>query len=100
MKVEKVSKMALYICVGIILVCFALFLTIGYDNPVGEYNEPMLTDVIMWLMYALALSRHCSPSGVLSQACRTTKARIRLHRRAFLAARLHVHNSPDSSCHS
>ena len=55
MKIEKISKMALYICIGIILVCFALFLTIGYDNPVGDYNEPMLTDVIMWLMYLMAL---------------------------------------------
>ena len=55
MKVEKVSKMALYICVGIILVCFALFLTVGYDNPTGSYNEPKLTDLIMWLMYVMAV---------------------------------------------
>lgn len=54
MKIQNISKIALYVCIGIILVCFALFLTIGYDNPVGDYNEPMLTDVIMWLMYALA----------------------------------------------
>jgi hypothetical protein len=55
MKVEKISKMALYVCVGIILVCFALFLTIGYDNQVGEYNEPKLTNLIMWLMYIMAI---------------------------------------------
>jgi len=55
MKIEKISKMALYICFGIILVCFALFLTIGYDNPVGDYNEPKLTDLIMWLMYIMAI---------------------------------------------
>ena len=53
MKIEKISKLALYICVGIILVCFGAFLTIGYDNPMGDYNEPLLTDVIMWLMYLL-----------------------------------------------
>lgn len=53
MKIEKISKMALYICVGIILVCFVAFLTIGYDNPMGDYNEPALTNVIMWLMYLL-----------------------------------------------
>ena len=53
MKIEKISKMALDICVGIILVCFGAFLTIGYDNPMGDYNEPLLTDVIMWLMYLL-----------------------------------------------
>jgi hypothetical protein len=55
MKIEKISKMALYICIGVILVCFALFLTIGYDNPVGDYNEPKLTDLIMWLMYIMAI---------------------------------------------
>lgn len=55
MKIEKISKMALYICIGVILVCFALFLTIGYDNPVGDHNEPKLTDLIMWLMYIMAI---------------------------------------------
>lgn len=55
MKTEKISKMALYICIGIILVCFVLFMTIGYDNPVGDYNEPKLTNLIMWLMYAMGL---------------------------------------------
>ena len=48
MKIEKISKMALYICIGVILVCFALFLTIGYDNPVGDYNEPKLRSGIIW----------------------------------------------------
>ncbi len=56
MKIEKVSKMALYICIGIIVVCFALFMTIGYNNPVGDTNEPLLTDVIMWLMYLMILA--------------------------------------------
>jgi len=56
MKIEKISKMALYICIGIILVSFAAFLTIGYDNPVGDNNEPILTDVIMWLMYLLVIA--------------------------------------------
>ena len=56
MKLEKISQMALYICIGIILVSFALFLTIGYDNPVGDNNEPILTDIIMWLMYLLVIA--------------------------------------------
>lgn len=53
MKIEKISKMALYICVGIIVVCFAAFYSIGFDNLVGDYNEPMLTDLLLILMYAL-----------------------------------------------
>ena len=53
MKIEKISSRVLLACVILIVVCFAAFLLIGYDNPVGDNNEPMLTDVIMWLMYAL-----------------------------------------------
>lgn len=53
MKIEKISKMALYICVGIIVVCFALFFLVGYNNPMGDYNEPKMLDVLMVLMYAL-----------------------------------------------
>ncbi len=53
MKIEKISKLALYVCVGIIVVCFLAFFGIGYSNPVGDYNEPMLTDLLMGLMYAL-----------------------------------------------
>ena len=53
MKIEKISSRVLLCCVILIVVCFAAFLTIGYDNQVGEYNEPLLTDVIMWLMYLL-----------------------------------------------
>ena len=56
MKIEKISQMALYICIGIILVSFALFLTIGYDNPVGDNTEPILTDIIMWLMYLMVIA--------------------------------------------
>ncbi len=53
MKIEKISKMALYICVGIIVVCFVAFFGIGYSNPVGDYNEPKLLDLLMGLMYVL-----------------------------------------------
>ena len=53
MKIEKISSRVLLACVILIVVCFAAFLLIGYDNPVGDNNEPMLTDVIMWLMYVL-----------------------------------------------
>lgn len=55
MKIEKISSRVLLCCVALIVVCFAAFLLIGYNNPVGDNNEPMLTDVIMWLMYALVI---------------------------------------------
>ena len=53
MKIEKISSRVLLACVLVIVICFGAFMTIGYDNPVGDNNEPMLTDVIMWLMYLL-----------------------------------------------
>jgi len=53
MKIEKISSRVLLACVIVIVVCFAAFLTIGFDNPVGKTNQPILTDVIMWLMYLL-----------------------------------------------
>ena len=56
MKIEKISSRVLLACILLIVVCFAAFLLIGYDNPVGDNNEPMLTDVIMWLMYALVIA--------------------------------------------
>lgn len=55
MKIEKISSRVLMACVALIIVCFAAFFCIGYDNPVGDYNQPMLTDVIMWLMYVLTV---------------------------------------------
>ena len=56
MKIEKISSRVLLACILLIVVCFAAFLLIGYDNPVGDNNEPMLTDVIMWLMYVLVIA--------------------------------------------
>ena len=53
MKIEKISSRVLLACVALIVVCFAAFLLIGYDNQVGDHNEPLLTDIIMWLMYLL-----------------------------------------------
>ncbi len=53
MKIEKISKLALYVCVGIIIVCFLAFFGIGFSNPVGDYNEPKMLDLLMVLMYVL-----------------------------------------------
>ena len=55
MKIEKISSRVLLACVILIVVCFGAFMTIGYDNPVGDHNQPQLTDVIMWLMYLLTV---------------------------------------------
>lgn len=52
-KTEKLSRYALNTCIVIILVIFALFFGVGYDNPQGDYNAPQFTEVLMYLMYIL-----------------------------------------------
>lgn len=34
-------------------IVFAAFFGYGYDNPVGDYNAPVCTEGLMWLMYGM-----------------------------------------------
>lgn len=52
-KTEKLSKTMLNACIAVILIVFACFFLIGYDNPMGEYNEPKCTEAVIYLMYVL-----------------------------------------------
>ncbi|WP_455672050.1 hypothetical protein [Phocaeicola sp.] len=49
----KMSYYALYACIALILVVFVMFYAVGYNNPVGEYNEPAHTETLIYLMYAM-----------------------------------------------
>ena len=57
-KVEKISKITLWVLIGISLVVLALFLLIGYDTPYEEnpkFNDPQLTDaLICWTYFLIA----------------------------------------------
>lgn len=55
MKIQEISRRALFACVAVILACFIAFFTVGYTNPVGDYNEPQLTELLLWLMYGLTV---------------------------------------------
>lgn len=55
MKIQKISSYALYACFALIAVVFAVFYLVGYDNPVGEYNAPEMTELLLILMYALVV---------------------------------------------
>ena len=61
MKLEKISKLALYSCIGLGVVCFALFFLVDYSNMDfdGVHVSPALTDVIIFLMYALLAVTAC-----------------------------------------
>lgn len=55
MKLEKLSNIALYTCIGIGVVCFALFFLVDYNNMDfdGVHVSPALTDLVLILMYLL-----------------------------------------------
>ena len=49
----RMSYYALYVCFALILVVLGMFYFVGYNNPVGEYNEPARTETLIYLMYAM-----------------------------------------------
>ena len=49
----KVSYYIFYVCIALIIVVLALFYGVGYNNPVGEYNDPQNTPALMYLMYGM-----------------------------------------------
>ncbi len=55
MKLEKLSNIVLYSCIGIGVLCFALFFLVDYNNMDfdGVHVSPALTDLILILMYCL-----------------------------------------------
>jgi len=55
MKLEKISNLVLYSCIGIGVLCFALFFLVDYNNMDfdGVHVSPALTDLVLILMYAL-----------------------------------------------
>ncbi|MCD7720718.1 MAG: hypothetical protein LUC86_05225 [Prevotellaceae bacterium] len=55
MKLEKLSNYVLYAISAIIVLSFLAFFLIGYDNPEGDKNAPMLTGYLLWLQYALGI---------------------------------------------
>lgn len=54
MKIQNISKLALYLGMGIAVLVLVLFFCIGFDTPseeVADKNEPQLTDLLIWSMY-------------------------------------------------
>ena len=49
----KVSYYVFYVCIALILVVLGMFFGVGYNNPVGEYNESQNTGALMYLMYGM-----------------------------------------------
>ena len=51
----KISYYILYILFALTLVILGVFYMVGYDNPVGEYNAPENTDLLIYFMYAMVV---------------------------------------------
>lgn len=55
---ERLSQRILYVLIGMATVIFSLFYVIGYDHPYAinpNFNAPLFTDAIIWLMFVLVL---------------------------------------------
>ncbi len=50
---NKLSLYVLYACIVLILIVLGVFYFVGYNNPVGEYNEPAHTETLIYLMYIM-----------------------------------------------
>lgn len=55
MKIQNISAYALYACFALIAVVLLVFFLVGYDNPVGDYNSPENTELLIFLMYAMTV---------------------------------------------
>ncbi len=59
MKLEKISNYALYGVSAVAVVVFVLFFTVGFDNINADIssdkNAPIMTDALLFLMYAMGL---------------------------------------------
>lgn len=68
-KVEKISKITLWVLIGISLVVMALFLLIGYDTPYEEnpnFNDPQMTDLlIIWTYILIAVTAIATVAAVI-----------------------------------
>ena len=68
-KVEKISKITLWVLIGISLVVMALFLLVGYDTPYEENPKqvaPQLTDLlIIWTYILIAVTAVAAVGAVI-----------------------------------
>ncbi|MBQ6965422.1 MAG: hypothetical protein IJP82_07000 [Bacteroidaceae bacterium] len=68
-KVEKISKITLWVLIGITIVVMALFLLVGYDNKYEEnpnFNDPQLTDLlIVWTYILIAVTAIATIGAVI-----------------------------------
>lgn len=49
----KLSYYVLYVLFALILIVLGMFFFVGYNNPVGEYNDPKNTNLLIYLMYGM-----------------------------------------------
>ena len=67
-KVEKISKITLWVLIGISLVVMALFLLVGYDTPYEANPKqvaPQLTDLLIIWTYILIIATAIASVGAV-----------------------------------
>lgn len=59
---ERISQTILYVLVGISMLVFILFWTVGFNRPYLEntnFNDPLLTNVLIILMWVMFFAAFC-----------------------------------------
>ena len=59
---ERISQLIFYFLIGITFVVFALFYLLGYQQPYlnnPDFNEPLLTNLLIFAMYGFILIALC-----------------------------------------
>lgn len=72
---ERLSTRVLYALVALAAVVFVVFFAVGYDRPWPEdpsFNEPLLTDAVLWFIYILVI---CACAAALCSLVRAFRLR-------------------------
>ena len=85
---ERGSQRVLFAIIAVTAVVFALFYLIGFNHPFPDdpdFNEPRLTDVLLWLMAGVVLFALCTAIWAVAVAVKRKKNQPRVVNRIPVA---------------
>lgn len=85
---ERGSQRVLFAIIAVTAVVFALFYLIGFNHPFPDdpdFNEPRLTDVLLWLMAGVVLFALCTAIWAVVVAVKRRKNQARVVNRIPVA---------------
>ncbi|MBO4658488.1 MAG: hypothetical protein J5637_02575 [Prevotella sp.] len=85
---EKGSQRVLFAIIAVTAVVFAAYYLIGFNHPFPDdpdFNEPRLTDVLLWLMAAVVLFAIATAVWAIAVAVKRQKNQARMVNRVPVA---------------